>query len=145
MTSSVWIVTAGTYSDFHIVRVFSDADKAEAFLESLGHDPGADIEEWILDDWQPQRTWWRVELWDDTLDAKLYGAYRSEEEPDQINVFHQTTRMQENVRLPAFWFRQHDDDRPFWIGWVQSPTKDRAIKIATELVAMAKAHIAGIG
>jgi len=48
----VYIVTNGTYSDYGIVRIFSDLNKAEAYLESQKKisDDNARIEEWPVDD-----------------------------------------------------------------------------------------------
>lgn len=50
----VYIVTAGTYSDYHIERVFSTKEKAQEYLDHIGNDDDVDIEEYNLDEETPR-------------------------------------------------------------------------------------------
>jgi hypothetical protein len=46
MNDKVWLLTAGSYSDFHIVGVYSKRENAENALQAFG---GGDIEEYRID------------------------------------------------------------------------------------------------
>jgi len=51
MNNKVYIVTAGSYSDYHIVRCFLDKNNAEEYIKiSDEWDLNDDIEEYNLDD-----------------------------------------------------------------------------------------------
>lgn len=53
MMDKVWIVTEGSYSDYHIVAVFSSEEKAKEYVETYGEEDsyslGDVIEEWDVD------------------------------------------------------------------------------------------------
>lgn len=51
MTDKVYVVTSGEYSDYHIVRVFSNEETAIKFKASYErfYREDADVEEWTLD------------------------------------------------------------------------------------------------
>lgn len=48
--STVYVVTEGSYSDYHIVAVFSDYNKAKIFSLTLGDD--AVVETYDVDGWE---------------------------------------------------------------------------------------------
>lgn len=50
----VYIVTVGTYSDYHIERVFSTKKKAQEYLDYLGNTNDANMEEYVLDEETPR-------------------------------------------------------------------------------------------
>ena len=49
--AEVFVVTQGSYSDYHIVRIFSRRDLAAAYVEAINAQPyeQAESEVWILD------------------------------------------------------------------------------------------------
>ena len=49
--AEVFVVTQGSYSDYHIVRVFSQRDLADAYVEAINAQPyeQAESEVWMLD------------------------------------------------------------------------------------------------
>ncbi len=49
--AKVYVVTAGCYSDYHIVRCFSDKVKAELYVSGLS---GYDVEEFEMDEPEPE-------------------------------------------------------------------------------------------
>ena len=62
MKKTVYIVTSGSYSDYHIVAVFSAKRKAQYFVRHYEHD--AQIEEYIPRNNHLSYTW-RVVVWMD--------------------------------------------------------------------------------
>ena len=50
MSEVVYVVTEGSYSDYHIVAVFSDYNKAKIFSLTLGDD--AQVETYDVDGWE---------------------------------------------------------------------------------------------
>jgi len=52
----VYIVTQGSYSDYHIVNVFSTKEKADTYVKECG----GDINEFELD--LPRNEWWEITI-----------------------------------------------------------------------------------
>ena len=50
MANTVYVITDGEYSDYHIVAIFSNKDAAEALIAKIGE---GGIEEWDLDEFTP--------------------------------------------------------------------------------------------
>lgn len=77
----VYIVTNGTYSDYHIESVFSDREKAEKYLEELKKisNDNPQIEEWPVDyDLEKiARKYWRAEINPVTGNLKEGSSYAS--------------------------------------------------------------------
>ena len=56
--SKVYVVTAGTYSDYHIEAIFTTKEVAQAFIDA----DSAQIEAWELFDALPKRVvWWAID------------------------------------------------------------------------------------
>lgn len=61
----VYIVTQGRYSDYHIDRVFSTREKAQEYLDHIGNDNDAEIEEYNIDEETPRGVFaYRVIIYD---------------------------------------------------------------------------------
>lgn len=71
---NVFVVTNGTYSDFCIKAIFSSRDKAEVYLneQKKVRDDKAQIQEWILDEFQDMvaKLYWRSEI--DPLTGEIF-------------------------------------------------------------------------
>jgi hypothetical protein len=67
MSDKIYIITAGDYSDYHIVTVFSTKELAEAYIERWGKGYDARIEEWNVDGVNPYQhphlDFFRVGMW----------------------------------------------------------------------------------
>lgn len=51
----VYVVTTGIYSDYHIVGIFTTKEKAEEYIDSLMWPSEYDVDEYTLDELQPDR------------------------------------------------------------------------------------------
>ena len=61
----VYIVTQGSYSDYHIDRVFSTIEKAQEYLDHIGNDNDAEVEEYNIDEETPRGVFaYRVIIYD---------------------------------------------------------------------------------
>jgi len=50
MSKSVYLVTAGSYSDYHIIRAFLDKNKAESYMKVCDEPDLNELEEYELSD-----------------------------------------------------------------------------------------------
>lgn len=76
LTTTAYVVTAGSYSDYHIIGVCSTREKAEALRDIQSSDAEANIEEFDIDVVPPHRPgwrWWSVCLNRDTGDLMRFG------------------------------------------------------------------------
>lgn len=85
--TTIYVVTAGAYSDYHIVGVYSTMELAERCKEAVGAD---EIEEYELDSGEFRLydlgyKYWRVLFSGDTTNAKEYKTY-NEEYPKKTRV-----------------------------------------------------------
>ena len=115
MAKKIYIVTEGSYSDYHIEAVFSTREKAEEFMDTKDDD--ASIEELPLD--APVER--KVTTWEIGLDLRT-----------------------KNVRSVNLWSSRQKDlvilggtsclaDKENIIGFtIESDSRERAIKIASE-------------
>jgi len=62
--AKVYVVTAGAYSDYHIVGVYSKRDDAESVAAGMRESPYGppEVEEWELNKAAPTMPLWRVSL-----------------------------------------------------------------------------------
>lgn len=51
----VYVVTTGIYSDYHIVGIFTTREKAEEYIDSMMWPSEYDVDEYALDELQPDR------------------------------------------------------------------------------------------
>lgn len=143
----VWIVTKGEYSDYRIVRMFSDKGAAERYAKTFSrtqYGEDASVEEWDVDrDFDPQRIYWRVVTYSGGhvyagRDGTGISAHRQEDLPEDVvlnlvaddNARHQWTRMRPGYQQ--------------WSVWVQAEEEAKALKIGSDLFAQYKAEKAGI-
>lgn len=113
----VYVVTEGSYSDYHIVAIFSDKNNADiyaALINSTRGRDGAEVEEWDVDD---------VKI--DTRQKIIHYAtvfYRQSEvtHVDISNGIDGMIRFDQPIRI--------NDDRLSWIN-VRADDIDKAKKI----------------
>lgn len=136
-----YVVTEGTYSDYHITGVFSTQEKANKYVEALQHkcirryltlndeirieeydvdsqkpDPIEEINAWICSYW-PSEDRWEAELFAD--------AWELLEKAKQIGIKDNDNRYVQKIE---------NDDGSFYVTIVDNPTKEAALKIANERI-----------
>lgn len=87
MPDKVWIVTAGCYSDYHIVAVFDNKEQADALVAHIGHSSDDTVEEWTLNDpkYCGPLDWWYVHM---ELDGDRARAEGSTGPGDSKDTYH---------------------------------------------------------
>jgi hypothetical protein len=138
VSKSVYIVTQGSYSDYHIAAVFSNKSMAEAWValkqgNARFSDP-YEIEKWPLDATVDVglvahgRRNWRCYLWDSGGSWLSPGVIQVEATDDQVgDVVHDPTGRNAH-----------------WSVNVEATDAKHAIKIAAEKFSQARAELAGI-
>ena len=116
----VYIVTSGTYSDYHIEAVFSTEEKAKAYIEIHGDYDNRMIEEYYVDveSTEREKAIYIVYISSNGAKARLSESA----EPDTIQAYKVMGR-------PEFGYRLT----------VETDGAERAKKIATERIAQVKA------
>lgn len=113
-----YIVTGGEYSDYHIKAAFFDKEKAEGYTKIFG----GEVEEWPDCMEIPRPLWWIATL-----------------EPDG-KIFTEKLHTCEHVQSSYDFLNWKSLSYVMCYG----ETKEEAIKNATDIMAKAKAHFAGI-
>ena len=84
MAATIYIVTSGTYSDYHIDGIFSTQELAEAYIKQFQDKwDKMEVEEWTLDPWKKELRkgykayFLHMDKEGNTLDisAQSYGTY----------------------------------------------------------------------
>lgn len=117
-TKKVYIVTAGSYSDYHIESVFSTLEMAEEFSDTIGDD--CQIEEYNID--EPIKR--EVSIWCISMNFDTQVVERAD------NAFYSTKDM-------VVYNRFRDKIIDFFI---ESDSREKAVKIAHERLGMVKAN-----
>lgn len=125
MGEKIYIVTAGEYSDYHIVAVTRDKDKAETIkklYQSEAYSDDAEVEEWE----------------DDVIIDK--PIYQVEQNSTEINVSREKMHSEGSLNQVYFnkWFK------PTYTVYVQADDEEHAKKIAFDLIAKYKAEKEGL-
>ena len=90
MSETIYVITDGDYSDYHICAVFDDMDLAEKYQNTFG---GDDIENWELNPVEQLLrdgvAIWRVEMTrDGDVDMSKFGdvcpVQKSQPDPDEL-------------------------------------------------------------
>ena len=124
---NVYLVTTGEYSGYGVRMVCSTRERAEAALRFFS-EPN-DIEEWAVDEALPPEPMWQVWLYpngEQEDDARLVDP---EDEPFGPHF----VPARSDIPLPAWWTLR-----------VMAATKEQALKIARDKVAIARAHQEGL-
>lgn len=126
--TKVWVVTGGSYSDYHIVRIFSTEELATAYA-TTHNDRGSwrssdlGVEEWELDEdadaIRAGRFWWGV--WMKRDGEVIFAGCEGIARPDipETDLIRDTFSPKDHkpLRLRTY---------------VESPTAEHAIKVANE-------------
>lgn len=126
-TKKVYVVTAGDYSDYHIVEIFDSREKAEEYVNHSTDSDLNDIEEYNLNEPKPDKSekvfTLRSEF--DEIDFEVTG-YRAA--PNHYKDL--MCRVGDSGRGPF----------DFVVFYVCADTRKRAIKIASERLRQVKAE-----
>ena len=128
--AEVFIVTQGSYSDYHIVRVFSQRDLADEYVEAVNRgDPygEAEVEVWTLDTESIAHGRLYEGFWRLRHDTQEFTEISGDIPPGEVSV-----------SIPA-----PDYPYDYWIQ-VQSTDLDRTRKVLGERRAKYLAEQAGI-
>lgn len=116
--AKVYLVTSGSYSDYHIEAAFSTEELAEAYKKRWGDSYDSYVEEWDLDPVDPHQhpnlSFFQVQMWrnGDTLQCKSASPLSAEED---------------RIASPAWKGRM-----PLLITYCWARDKKHAVKIANE-------------
>jgi hypothetical protein len=130
----IYVVTAGEYSDYHIVGVFDDGALAHEFVErqnkAHGHDWG-NVEEYLINELAPfmDNQEWKVWFDKDGNIERIEPTYISER-PDDAGAI-----------VSDIYYQLH---RAVLVRSIIAPDEEHAIKIAGDIRAQFLAHKAGI-
>ena len=125
--NNIYIITSGDYSDYSIEAVFSTREKAEEYLQY--HDDEYRIEEYELDkDIEREEGSWmvRIGLSDNKVRVeKHFSVFKDSILMNTVCLKETKYSMKKNT---------------FFVTWVWTDTKDRAIKIARERLVAARSN-----
>ena len=134
----VYIVTKGSYSDYHICRVFFDENLAKEYCKSISDDSfdgeavvekyeiGKDNKSWKLG-WRVDRNINRGERKDLKKDEVYWGSNCLEELDESEDGYYYSSDSF-NVKNNVFF----TDGYGRWVFYLEAPNKEAALKIANE-------------
>ena len=125
-TKKVYVVTAGEYSDYHIVGIFDSREKAEEYINYSTYSDLNDIEEYNLNE-PPDKREKIFEIRSDfeNIDCKIAG--------------YSSTPMMYKDLMHIMNFGLGDRKQYIYF-YICADTRDRAIKIASERLRQVKAE-----
>jgi hypothetical protein len=134
---TVYVVTAGEYSDYHIAGIFMDKNKAEIFC-AIHNDKENSYEEYIIEEYENDD--------DMEVDETLKVTYKYEfyaNKKGSINVYGgsglHSLKKKNEVIPPHKYFQDYHI-----IVYLDEPdARDRALKIAQDMWAEYKANVVG--
>lgn len=134
----VWVVTKGEYSDYHIVRIFSNQEQAEKYAATFSrtsYGEAARVEEYPLDgSFDRQSIYWHVIYWHSGWNGKTGRSAKREEELPEKETLNEVVDLQ----------KKHNWNTPHLGVWVQADSEDKAYKIGSDLVTQYLAEQQGI-
>lgn len=122
----VYVVTAGDYSDYHIVGIFDSREKAEEYINYSTYSDLNDIEEYNLNEPPDKR-------------EKIFEIRSGFENIDCKIVGHSSEPMMYKDLMHIMNFGLGDRKQYIYF-YICADTRDRAIKIASERLRQVKAE-----
>lgn len=121
----IYAVTTGEYSGYHIVGMFSTKEKAEDYIESLMYPSEYNIEEYTLDELQPNKSkkMFCVHIDYEDFNARIVSRYSTND--SRVEGLQNTFQMTDSGEVKMFFI---------------SNDSKRAIKIASERLGQIKAE-----
>ena len=129
----VWIVTAGWYSEYHIVAVFTEDQRQKA--DNCARMVKGNVEEWEVNasDWLRDKVWFWIESGDD---GRVQAIAEKSEVPSE--------ELSRQGLPPLYTPAEAKFMTNRWTVWVQARTREGAIKVGLDRIAQHKAELEGI-
>ena len=123
----VYVVTAGDYSDYHIVGIFDSREKAEEYINHSTDSDLNGVDEWVLNELKPDKR------------EKIFEIRSGFENIDCKIVGHSSEPMMYKDLMHIMNFGLGDRKQYIYF-YICADTRDRAIKIASERLRQVKAE-----
>jgi len=130
----IYLVTAGSYSDYRVMGAYSTPEKAQAYIDyrELDEDDDADIEEYELDPVDTAKKYINVHM-DINGNVGEHNYFNIIfKEPGEVT---ETINVLENASGYNVYRQKYCFDT-----WVQTDDKTRAVKVASERLMRYKAE-----
>jgi len=130
---TVYVITQGSYSDYHICGVALDINIANNIVKYLTNDgwyPAAKIEKYDTDVWDPNNAVWNYYMRGDGTDNVEIASYGVALTPKHLNKVKKV--------------KHYLSDTYRYDVYLRAPDKEHALKIGRDLVAEYKAREEGI-
>lgn len=131
--NKVYVVTAGAYSDYHIIGVMADAAKAQEYCDRYNAGGGysdAGVEEFELDTITNRKYLYSTTIYHNFQDT-----------PQESTSYQETEDYHENYEFKSEIYKSHSG-KPAVVAYAE--TVELSQKIARDLWAQAQAEEAGI-